>query len=114
MQRAQEAEVPFLKILITALSVTDRPDLIDYRRKTSTKAGGGTEPSGSVGSKCTGYTCRFAGNFLCRVNRQIGKAEKAKWLQMTPNDPQHMFSCLSTNFSAIIPPQRAKNTKIAV
>ena len=51
MQRAQEAEVPFLKILITALSVTDRPDLIDYRRKTSTKAGGGTEPSGSVGSK---------------------------------------------------------------
>ena len=56
MQR-QELEVPFLKILITALSVTDRPDLIDYRRKTSTKGGsksgggGGTDPSGSVGSK---------------------------------------------------------------
>ena len=34
---AKEFEIPFLKILITALSVTDRPDLIDYRRKTSTK-----------------------------------------------------------------------------
>ena len=30
-----ELEVPFLKILITALSVTDRPDLIEYRRKIS-------------------------------------------------------------------------------
>ncbi len=45
-------EVPFLKVLITSLSVTDRPDLMIFKRKGSTS--GTTGPSASSKYKGTG------------------------------------------------------------
>ena len=83
--RSQSDETPFLKVLITSLSVTDRPDLMTYERKGST-AGTNSQyrstRAGSLGSEDSG-SGRGSRSSIDRT----GSAEED---DLPPPDPTNM------------------------